>query len=180
MVKPGKRFEDDLMDALEEWVGDNGVPMLRKQSMGMRRGQFQMSQELDILVDSPDRDKYVGLEAKSRNAESRLGFYFSSDLNIEQIEDEIEYAEQSGRDVVVAVELRNYDGTPHDRTAWFVSPELFVITHRNDEAKVSWEQVDQYGYCIGHDGDYTVTRRAFDSVLMDDSRVEDLLDDNSK
>lgn len=174
-MKPGKRFEDDLMDALEEWVGDDGVPMLRKQSMSMRRGRFQMSQELDILVDSPDSEKYVGIEAKSRNAESRLGFYFSSDLDIEQIEDEMEYAEQSGRDVVAAVELRNYDD--HERVAWFVPPELFVYCHRNGDTKVSWEQVDQYGYCIGYDGEYTITRSAFDAVLVDGERFENLLDD---
>lgn len=172
----GKEFEDNLMDALEEWVGDEGVPMLRKQSMSMRRGQFQMNQELDIMVDSPHEDYYVGLEAKSRNGESRLGFYFSSDLDIEQIENGIEYSEKSGRDYALAVEVRNYEGDEYDKTAWLVPPELFIIAHENDDAKVSWEQVDQYGYCIGHDGEYEITRKAFDSVLMDGPRLRNLME----
>lgn len=161
----GKDFEDSLMTALEDWVGDEGVPMLRKQSMSMRRGSFQAAQELDIMCDSPHDKYYVGLEAKSRNGETRPGFYFSSDLNIEQIEDEIEYGERSGRDFAIAVEVRNYEEDDYDRTAWLVPPELFVHLHEEDEVKVSWEQVDQYGYCIGHDGDYEITRDAFDSVI---------------
>lgn len=168
-MSSGKDFEDALMDALEEWVGEDGVPMLRKQSMSMRRGSFQASQELDIMVDSPNRDYYIGLEAKSRNGETRPGFYFSSDLNIEQIEDEIEYGEKSGRDFVIAVEVRNYNGW--DETAWLVPPELFTHTHEKGGKKVSWEQIEQYGYCIGHEGEYGITREAIDSVLLGDTPV---------
>lgn len=160
----GKEFEDALMDTLEEWSEGEGIPILRKQSMSMRRGSFQMNQEMDILVDSANPEYYVGFEAKSRNAESRLGFYFSSDLDIEQIEKGIEYAEISGRDYVVAVELRNYEGSEHDITAWLVSPYLFTDTHEKGEKKVSWEQIDQYGYCIGHDRDYSIDRNAIESV----------------
>lgn len=172
----GKEFEDALMDALEEWVGDNGVPLLRKQSMSMRRGQFQMNQEMDILVDSSDPEYFVGLEAKSRNGESRLGFYFSSDLDIEQIEGGIEYAEKSGRDYVIAVEVRNYENSDADKTAWLVSPELFVLSYENDEKKVSWEQIDQYGYCIGEDRDYAITREAIEAVLFDSPRLESMME----
>lgn len=173
-MKPGREFEDALMDTLEEWTGDEGVPLLRKQSMSMRRGRFQMNQEMDILVDSANLEYFVGFEAKSRNAESRPGFYFSSDLDIEQIEGGIEYAERSGREYVIAVELRNYGD--HDKTAWLVPPELFVLTHENGEKKVSWEQIDQYGYCIGHDGNYRITRDAIDTVLLDDSHLESMVE----
>ena len=172
----GKEFEDALMDALEEWVGDEGVPLLRKQSMSMRRGRFQMNQEMDILVDSANQEYFVGLEAKSRNGESRLGFYFSSDLNIEQIQGGIEYAEKSGRDYVIAVEVRNYENSEYDKTAWLVAPELFVLCHENEEKKVSWEQIDQYGYCIGHDRDYEITRDVIDAVLLDSPRLESMLE----
>lgn len=175
-MSSGKDFEDELMSALENWVGDRGVPMLRKQSMSMRRGSFQMNQELDIMVDSPHDDYYVGLEAKSRNGESRSGFYFSSDLNIEQIEEGIEYSELSGRDYVVAVEVRKYDGNEYDRTAWLAPPELFILQYEKDEAKVAWDQIDQYGYCIGHDGDYEITREAFDAVVSDIPQLKDLVE----
>lgn len=171
----GKEFEDNLMSALENWVGERGVPLLRKQSFSMRRGSFQASQEADIMVDSPHDEYYICIEAKTRNAESRLGLYFSSDLNIEQIEGGIEYAEKSGRDYVIAVEVRNYENSEYDKTAWLVAPELFTYCHQNDEAKVSWEQIDQYGYCIGHDRNYEITRDAIDSVLMDASRIESMM-----
>lgn len=160
----GKEFEDSLMNALENWAGDDGIPLLRKQSFSMRRGNFQASQEADILLDSKFDEYYICLEAKSRNADSRLGLYFSSDLDIEQIEKGIEYAEISGRDYVIAVELRNYEGSEHDITAWLVSPYLFTDTHEKGEKKVSWEQIDQYGYCIGHDKDYSIDRNAIESV----------------
>lgn len=173
-MSSGKEFEDALMDALEEWVGDDGVPLLRKQSKSFRRGSFQMNQELDIMVDSPDPDYYIGIEAKARNTESRLGFYFSSDLNIDQIRDGMEYAEKSGRDYVVAVELRNYEGTDFERSAWVVPPELFIHAYEKDATKVSWEQIDHYGYCIGHDGEYEITREAIDSAVLDSPRFDDL------
>lgn len=160
----GKEFEDDLVESLRNWVGDNGVVLLRRQSFSMRGGQFQGNQELDILLDSPLKKYYVGIEAKSRNAESRPGFYFSSDLNIDQMEDEIEYREKSGRNVAVAVELRNYDSCDGDRCAWLVPLELFTLTYERGEKKVSWEQIEQYGHFIGEDGDYSISQQAFNAV----------------
>lgn len=132
----------------------------------MRRGTFTMNQECDVFVDSEESEYYTCFEAKSRNGESRPGFYFSSDLDIEQIESGIEYAEQSGRDYLIAVEVRNYDGSDYQKTAWLLAPELFVRTHEKGEKKVSWDQIDQYGYCIGHDREYTITHEAVESALV--------------
>lgn len=163
----GKDFENILCDSLEDWVGDNGYVWVRRQTRKMRRGKFSMNQEVDVLCDSPYGEYYIGIEAKHRNTDNGLGFYFSSDLNIEQIEKGIEYAEISGRDYVVAVELRNYDG--HDMTAWLVPPELFMWCYENEEKKVSWGQIEQYGYCIGYDRDYEITRSMVNSVVFVDS-----------
>lgn len=172
----GKEFEDALCEALESWVRGQGYVWLRRQTQSMRRGQFSMGQEVDILVDSPSDEFYTCFEAKTRNAEDRLGFYFSSDLNIEQIEKGIEYAEQAGRKYVVAVEVRNYEKSDFSKTAWLVPPELFVLSHERGDVKVSWEQVDQYGYCIGHDREYVVTHEAIDSVLLDTDRLESMME----
>lgn len=158
----GKDFEDSLCDSLENWVGDNGYVWVRRQTRKMRRGKFSMNQEVDVLCDSPYDEYYIGIEAKHRNTDNGLGFYFSSDLNIEQIEQGIEYAEISGRNYMVAVELRNYDGNEH--TAWLVSPYLFTDNFDKEAKKVSWEQIDQYGYCIGHDRNYSIDRKAIESV----------------
>lgn len=162
----GKDFEDALMDSLEEWVGDSGVPMLRKQQMSFRRGSVQLSQEVDIMVDSPNAEYYIGIEAKSRNASSTPGIYFSQ-INPQQFHDQVKYAEQSGRDVFVAVELRERENDP----AYIVPLALFTLKDERDATKVSWEEIEYFGVKIGEDQEYNIERAAIEAVLDVDRRL---------
>lgn len=170
----GKDFEDALMDSLEAWVGDDGVPMLRKQQMATRRGKFQMGQEVDIMVDSPHDEYYIGIEAKSRDASSskgQYGFYLSG-LNTDQFRDQVSYAEKSGRDVFVACEARNWH---RDRDYAYIVPlELFILRDDRNDTKVSWDDIAHFGEFIGRDGEYVVTREVIDAAL---ETGEELADD---
>lgn len=168
----GKDFEDELMDALEEWVGDEGFPMLRKQSWGMRRGDFQMSQECDILVDSANDDYYIGIEAKTRDfGKSKAGMYFSTAYEPDQFQKQIRYAEMSGRDVVVAIEARNHgecsDEFECEKDCAFLVPlELFDVKYERGDKKVTWEEISRYGILIGDDEDgIEFDREAIDATL---------------
>lgn len=167
----GKEFENRLMDSLEDWVGDNGVPMLRKQQRAMRRGKFQMAQEVDIFVDSPETDYYIGIEAKSRDASSkkgRYGFYLSG-LNPGQFTGQQDYAARSGRDVLVACEARNwYGGSDY---AYLVPLDLFIQRDTRNDVKVSWDDIVHYGEFIGRDGNYTIRRDLIDNVLETGDRL---------
>ena len=158
----GKDFEDALMDGLEEWVGDEGVPMLRKQQMAFRRGNFQMSQEWDIMVDSPRDEFYIGLEAKSRDCESSAaGLYFSK-LNPDQFLGQEEYREKSGRKVAVAVELRN---CCEKGDCGFLLPlDLFLKKIRDDATKISWDEVREFGVYLGSEREMEFDASQFDRV----------------
>lgn len=163
------------MDALEAWVGDDGYPMLRKQQMASRRGNFQMGQELDIMVDSRHEEYYVGLEAKSRDTEkSGTGLYFSK-LNPDQFLSQEEYREVSGRKVAVAVELRNCCGPEGDKNdcAFLLPLDLFVNKVRNDATKVSWDEVREDGVYLGSNGNLEFTDEHFEAV-QDTNRDTDV------
>lgn len=161
----GKEFENRLMDALEDWVGDDGVPMIRRQQQAMRRGKFQAAQEVDIFVDSPTADYYIGIEAKSRDASSkkgRYGFYLSG-LNPGQFKGQQAYATKSGRDVIVACEARNWHGG--DDYAYLVPLDLFIQREKRNDVKVSWDDIVYYGAFIGRNGEYVIRRDDIESVL---------------
>jgi len=158
----GKDFEDSLCDALEEWVEDNGYVWLRRQTRQMRRGEFGMGQELDILVDSGDDEFYIGLEAKSRDCESSAaGLYFSK-LNPDQFLGQEEYREKSGRKVAVAVELRN---CCEKGDCGFLLPlDLFLNKIRDDATKISWDEVRKFGVYLGSEREMEFDASQFDRV----------------
>lgn len=164
----GDEFEDLLADKLESYTGDNGVVMLRKQNMSMRRGNFQGNQETDILVDSPDPLTYLGFEAKTRNADSRNGVYFS-ECSDDQFADMANYARMSGRSIAVAVEARHFeDWQSH---AWLTPLSLWSVREINDETKVSWEQCERFGVSIGLNRTYEITEELIEQVLVIDAFI---------
>lgn len=173
----GKDFEDALMDALEEWVGEEGYPMLRKQQMAYRRGNFQMGQELDIMVDSPHDKYYVGLEAKTRDVDSSAaGMYFSK-LNPDQFLAQDEYRDASGRKVGVAVELRNC--CDRGDCAFLLPLDLFLDKIRNDATKVSWDEVREEGWYLGSNGDLLVSTVHFEAIRADRETNRDTDEENN-
>lgn len=166
------------MDALEEWVGNEGVPMLRKQQMAYRRGSFQMSQELDIMVDSPHDEYYIGIEAKNRDVESSAaGLYFSK-LNPDQFLQQEEYREKSGRTVVVAVRLENC--CEKGDCAFLLPLDLFLNKINNDATKVSWDEVREIGAYLGSNDDIEFTKQHFEYVNSIVNEEQDVIRDTDQ
>jgi len=121
-----------------------------------------MSQELDIMVDSPRDEFYIGLEAKSRDCESSAaGLYFSK-LNPDQFLGQEEYREKSGRKVAVAVELRN---CCEKGDCGFLLPlDLFLKKIRDDATKISWDEVREFGVYLGSEREMEFDASQFDRV----------------
>ena len=144
----GSDFENRVLKAIRDWVGDDGAVMYQNQSFQMQGGKFQMEQKADVLVDSSEDDRYLGFEAKTRDATNAPGMYFSK-IDPEQFHRQLEYERKSGRRLYVVFEIRNYRGA--DRV--FVNPiTLFSRARDFEVVKVSWKMIDEYGVEIG-DGD---------------------------
>jgi len=159
----GKDFEDTVWYQLEDAVGTAGVVLLRRQSFSARSGHgFQADQVTgDLLVDSPDDAYYIGVECKTINSKYR--FYFNGNNKPDQIRRQMEYSELSGRDMFVALEAR---GDPESRMGWeedraFLFPlELFAYFALEDGSKVTYEDMETFGYLLGTDGDYDLSGNA--------------------
>jgi hypothetical protein len=153
----GKDFEDQIWHSLEDAVGDAGVVLLRRQSFSARAGHgFQADQVTgDLLVDSPEKAYYIGIECKTINSKYR--FYFNGNYDPDQIRRQMEYGEVSGRDMFVALEAR---GDEESRMGWeedraFLFPiEMFAYFAEEDGSKVTYEDMETFGYLLGADGDY--------------------------
>lgn len=153
----GKDFEDKVWHELEDAVGDAGVVLLRRQSFSARAGHgFQADQVTgDLLVDSPDDSYYIGVECKTINSKYR--FYFNGNYDPDQIRRQMEYGELSGRDMFVALEVR---GDEDSRMGWdenlaFLFPiEVFAYFLEEDGSKVTYKDMETFGYLLGKGGDY--------------------------
>lgn len=153
----GKDFEDQIWADLEDAVGTAGVVLLRRQAFRARAGHgFQGTQVTgDLLVDSPDDAYYIGIECKTLSSKYR--FYFSSNYNPDQIYRQMNYAELSGRDMFVAIEAR---GDEESRMGWednhaFLLPiEALAYFALDDGSKITYEDMETFGYPLGTNGDY--------------------------
>lgn len=148
----GSNFEDELIAQLSELLGDDGVVMRQKQELRRRAGKFQAEQYVDILIDSPDREYYIGIEAKYAKADSNTPkFYLSAKYQPEQIEKQVTFAEQTGRRIFVAVYVENHEGEDYEL--------LFPLSYfeevlNSDESGIRWQQLVDDGYSF--DGGLTL------------------------
>lgn len=135
-------FEDALLESLNELVDDNGVAMRRRQEFRMRGGSFQADQFVDFMVDSPQERFYLGVEAKTAKASSAAKWYFSNYYPAEQVESQMEYGEKSGREMFVAIEVRDYEGDDY----WLLFPiEYFWGYVMEDDKSIEWHDLVEAG-----------------------------------
>lgn len=188
----GKDFEDEIWHALEDSVEDNGVVLLRRQSFSARSGHgFQADQVTgDLMVDSPDDAYYIGVECKTISSKYR--FYFNGNYDPDQIRRQYEYGERSGRDMFVALEVRGHEDSrmDWDEDRAFLFPiELFAYFALEDGSKVTYKDMETFGYLLGKDGDYEFPGEAVEHARakkkefqgrienLDDMEIHDLGDD---
>ncbi|MDY6771186.1 MAG: hypothetical protein SV186_04485 [Candidatus Nanohaloarchaea archaeon] len=115
-------FERELVKAFNRYFDDSGL-----EGIAYRRKQHRFSSQfLDILVDSPYDDYYLGVENKSLKTSKNNTLYFSqhfSEANDRhQVERITEFLNRSGRKGFLAVELKR--GRGKARKAYLVPWEV--------------------------------------------------------
>ncbi len=111
-------FEWALTNALNSFFEHEGINAIAHR---LKQSRFT-PQVMDILVDSRHPEYYLAIECKSLDARKTKSLYFtqhfSSAGGCHQIVRETEFITRSGRNGILAVELRH--GVGKERTAHFV------------------------------------------------------------
>ena len=111
-------FEWALTHALNAFFEKDGVAAI---AYRLKQSPFS-AQFMDILVDSKTPEYYLAIECKSLDARKTkslyVGRYFSRAAGAHQLSRETEFITRSGRQGILAVELRRGAGKP--RTAHLV------------------------------------------------------------
>ncbi len=111
-------FEWALTAALNIFFEKEGIDAI---AYRLKQSRF-VSQVMDILVDSRHPEYYLAIECKSLDARKAKALYFkqhfSSAAGGHQLARETEFLTRSGRQGILAVELRHGVGKP--RTAHFI------------------------------------------------------------
>src|SRR5512137_2189582 len=118
MKKNMGNFEWALTTALNSFFEKDGI-----QAIAYRRKQSRFASQLvDILVDSKIPEYYLAIECKSLDARKTKSLYFKQHFSLaagnHQLARETEFIVRSGRQGILAVELRHGAGTA--RTAHLV------------------------------------------------------------
>jgi hypothetical protein len=131
-------FEDDLLEELQEYVGDDGIAMRRRQEYRMRGGKFQADQFVDLMVDSPKPEYYLGIEAKKATDGGSGKFYFSNHYPRDQVRSQSDYSDKSGREVFTAVKIRDHEG---EDVLLLFPVEYFLQLVEDGEAGVEFDEL---------------------------------------
>ncbi len=111
-------FEWTLTSALNSFFEKEGIAAI---AYRLKQSRF-VSQMADILVDSRMPEYYLAIECKSLDARKARSLYFkqhfSSAAGAHQLARETEFISRSGRQGILAVELRH--GVGRARTAHFI------------------------------------------------------------
>lgn len=105
-------FERELVKAFNRYFAGNDL-----QGIAYRRKQHRFSSQfLDVLVDSPHQQYYLGIENKSVKTSSSNKLYFSQHFSENddghQIDRISDFLQRSGRRGYLAVELKRGRGKP--------------------------------------------------------------------
>ncbi len=108
----------------------------------LRQSQFA-TQLADILVDSKIPEYYLAIECKSLDARKTRSLYFkqhfSTAAGAHQIERETDFITRSGRQGILAVELRN--GTGRSKTAHLIPWGLIFDRYNEGETGITLQEI---------------------------------------
>lgn len=133
-------FERTLVKSFNESFEESGTLAL---AYRLKQHRFS-SQLIDVLVDSGNKDLYLGIECKSISVDKGASaLYFKQHFTVDkqgvhQIERISEFLRQTGRKGFLAVELRM--GAGHSRQAFFV-PWAVVEKKFRENVKISVEEI---------------------------------------
>ena len=111
-------FERALVSALNSFFKKDGIAAI---AYRLKQSRFS-AQLMDILVDSKNPEYYLAIECKSLDARKTRSLYFKQHFSLaagaHQMTRETEFITRSGRQGILAVELRH--GVGKARTAHLV------------------------------------------------------------
>lgn len=145
-------FEAMLARCFNEWFDKKKIaamayklPMVRYQKQGF-----------DIYCDSRHYEWYCAIECKSIDAEAEQKLLFSQYFHVSKGVHQIEYengiAERSGRNTILAVELRNRRGVR--KTAFLIPWRICMSCYNTGLRGISQEQIMQCCELDYHSGGY--------------------------
>jgi len=149
-------FERELVKSFNEFFEQGGID-----AIAYRMKQHQYSQQmLDILVDSSDRQFYLGIECKSISlSKGATSLYFSQHFSVDkkgehQVAKMHEFLRKSGRTGYVAVELKM--GSGKSKAAYFIAwPQVWERFSRG-QSGFSIEEIKRNAHVGRNDGKYTL------------------------
>lgn len=98
----GQNFERAVVKAFNDYFIESGI---KGYAYRMHQTKF-LPQDIDILVDSPNRNYYLAIECKSRTISPTLkGIYFDPHMK-KQITNQTIFLEKTGRAGYMALEFR--------------------------------------------------------------------------
>lgn len=132
-------FEWAMVNSFNSFFQRDGINAI---AYRFRQSRFA-SQLADILVDSKVPEYYLAIECKSIDARKTKSLYFkqhfSSAAGAHQIERETDFITLSGRQGILAVELRH--GPGKSKTAHFVSWGLIFDSYTGGKAGITLQEI---------------------------------------
>jgi Holliday junction resolvase len=149
-------FERELVKSFNEFFERSAID-----AIAYRIKQHRFSQQmLDILVDSSDRQFYLGIECKSISpSKGATSLYFSQHFSVDkkgehQVAKMHEFLRKSGRTGYVAVELKM--GSGKSKAAYFIAwPQVWKRFSRG-QSGFSIEEIKQNAPVGRNDGKYAL------------------------
>jgi len=149
-------FERELVKSFNDAFSERGID-----AIAYRIKQHRFSQQmLDILVDSSDRQLYLGIECKSISPSKGVtALYFSQHFSVDkkgahQVEKMHEFIHRSGRTGYLAVELRR--GSGKSKVAHFIAWSDVWRRYSTGQAGFPIHEIENITPVIRVDGKYAV------------------------
>lgn len=132
-------FEWAMVNSLNSFFEREGIAAI---AYRLRQSRFA-TQLADILVDSKVPEYYLAIECKSLDARKTRSLYFKQHFSIaagaHQIERETDFITRSGRQGILAVELRH--GVGRSRTAHLVPWGLIFDRYTEGGAGITLQEI---------------------------------------
>lgn len=149
-------FEWALTSALNSFFEKEGIAAI---AYRLKQSRF-VSQVMDILVDSRMPEYYLAIECKSLDARKTRSLYFkqhfSSAAGAHQLARETEFIARSGRQGILAVELRRGAGTA--RTAHFIPWGLVYQSYDAGKSGLTLDEIQANPALERRGGAYEISR----------------------
>ncbi|HON35006.1 MAG TPA: hypothetical protein PLY52_01690 [Methanothrix sp.] len=155
-------FEWAMVNSLNTFFEREGIAAI---AYRLRQSHFA-TQLADILVDSKIPEYYLAIECKSLDARKTRSLYFkqhfSTAAGAHQIERETDFITRSGRQGILAVELRN--GAGRSKTAHLIPWGLIFDRYNEGGAGITLQEI-QVNPPLGRKG------RAYEISSLDILRI---------